>query len=400
MTPAAWRSYVYACKPDVVTALADTPFTSTSYSQKRTMKSLERSTAWLADLLRQENIGETEIEKPRLNVLVSMVGGVDPRARKAFAEGLLETLHGQDLELISPLKTLDEGVVGYVFDIIPLHMQLQAENVVSTEKPEDTEASESAGTDIASLVTASLSPLPVAKPRVAHSARCPHEVLRLIQEVGIDLFDAQWAQHAADIGVALDFTFPVRDPATVDGDRCVTPRTRDDGRADLGHNLFHVNYAHDHSRLSSYFLDAASTSQHPNSTSFVCNCAACSPKPIPAWINHSSVEVMPAIPTTPQAPFTRSYIHHLLHTHEMSSHSLLAMHNLTVVDAFFAGIREVLIRPNGLADFRDEVSRFIATYDECLVLFDEAEVEWAAVERARGKGRLQREKSSAPAPTN
>lgn len=59
------------------------------------------------------------------------------------------------------------------------------------------------------LLRASLDPLPIAKPRLVTDVRSPHEILRLIRDIGVDVFDAGWVVKAADIGVALDFIFPV-----------------------------------------------------------------------------------------------------------------------------------------------------------------------------------------------
>jgi len=85
-------------------------------------------------------------------------------------------------------------------------------------------------------------------------------------------------------------------------------------------------------------------------------------------------------------------MHHLLHTHEMLAHTLLVAHNLSVLNAFFAGIRDVLSRGDGLTTFRAEMERFCKTYDETLVVFEEARQDWMEVDRARGKGHLSREK--------
>ena len=109
-----------------------------------------------------------------------------------------------------------------------------------------------------------------------------------------------------------------------------------------------------------------------------------------------------------EPPFTRAYIHHLLHTHEMSAHALLVMHNLTVVEAFFEGIREVLrgsvdaVLPDVEHDSIDgtekkydwihEVDLFNAAYDGSLRVVDDAMEMWKDVDLARGKGRLGREK--------
>jgi hypothetical protein len=375
-----------ACKPDVITAVSDIPFTPPPYSQKRIMKSLERSTAWLAELLRREVASHEDNGSGQCNVLVPLAGSHDVRARRAFSEGLVEPLYGKDAELVAPLRTLDEGVSGYVLDLVPLKMSL-----TGTESSHISEAT-------VKLFQESLAPLPPQKLRVVHSPESPHEVLRLIRDVGIDLLDAPWAQRAADLGVALDFRFPVMEAVPAAGQPCSPPLYRNNGKRDIGHNLFSNSYAHDHSRLASLFLDAASWSQVPNheeTRDLVCPCAACSPLTRQEYIVHSAADTFrPAESPEPNPPFIRSYLHHLLHTHEMSSHALLVMHNLTVVDRFFAGIRRTLTEPEGEARFRKEVERFHDRYDEQLTVFDEARAQWAKVEKERGKGRLAREKGA------
>lgn len=77
----------------------------------------------------------------------------------------------------------------------------------------------------------------------------------------------------------------------------------------------------------------------------------------------------------------------------MSAHALLAMHNLSVLDAFFAGVRSVLGGVDGRTEFVREVGRFGDVYEGGMVLFEEARMNWADVDRARGKGRLAREKA-------
>ena len=321
-----------------------------------------------------------------------MAGGSEIRARTAFAESLVERLYGKDQELVNPLQTLDEGISGYVFDLVPLQQSLAfAKQPLMEDEVDEITPSNHLG----SLLKASLAPLPLNRPRIAHSSPSPHDILRLIRDVGIDLFDAYFAQYAADIGVALDFTFPALPSSQEEQSPVSPPLERENGRKDLGHNLFAVAYAHDHSRLAASFADAASSAslQLP-----VCLCGACSPRSYPSWIQYSSVDVRPTTTGTLQKPYVRSYIHHLLHTHEMSSHTLLAMHNLAVMDAFFAGVRNVLSEPDGLKQFAEEVNRFHEVYDEAMVIFEEAKVDWVSVERARGKGRLQREKSGASTP--
>ncbi|KIP09270.1 hypothetical protein PHLGIDRAFT_103075 [Phlebiopsis gigantea 11061_1 CR5-6] len=374
ISPVQWTSYIRACKPDVVTALSDTPFTSFPYSQKRIMKSLERSTAWLAQLLRSDAF--------RTTVLVHMAGAHDERARRVFAESLVERLYGKDLELIKPLRTLDEGLSGYIFDLVPLRTALAAYPQPHSVIPE--------------LVKTSLLPLPPRKIRLVHSPASPHEILRLIKDVGIDLFDAPFAQRAADLGIALDFRFPVSTAPPSTNQPC-PPSERDHGKRDIGHNIFSPVYAHDHSRLASLFLDAASVHGLPDDHAdrrHVCLCAACSPVTPDRCIKHSTLDAFdPRDAPKPNLPYTRAYVHHLLHTHEMSSHTLLAMHNLTVMDQFFSDIRAFLADPDGQSRFCAEVERFHEVYDDRLSILDEARAMWAKVERERGKGRLARERS-------
>lgn len=398
ITPSSWKMYFQTCKPDLVVALADIPYSQAPQSQKRLQKSLERSTAWLSHLLStvsQPSSVSPQSPSAKPAVLVSLVGGTDERARTTFSENLVEMLHGKEQEQISPLQTLDDGVAGYQFELLPIRQTLQAERISAASQDDPPDQSE----ELTSLMRSSLAPLPSGKPRIAYGARSPHEILRFICDVGIDLFDMHWAQWAANIGVALDFRFPVPDPAeTLSADHTAPkPKSRSDATVDIGHNLFNLDYAHDHSRLASSFLDGASHSAlaatEVAKTPQRCECGACSPVPFSGTILHDTVTQPPEKPSSPLPPYSRSYIHHLLHTHEMSSHTLLTMHNISVMDSFFSGIREVLRRSQAETHlFAQEIERFVATYGEPGELFAEAEKDWAKVESERGKGRLAREK--------
>ncbi|KAI1790759.1 tRNA-guanine(15) transglycosylase-like protein [Ganoderma leucocontextum] len=407
----AWKNYVAQCKPDLVVALSDTPFTPAPHSQKRLTKSIERSIAWLADFLRVPP-GDPDPTRPR-NVLVHLAGGIETSARSEFADRLSEPIEQKDAPGLSPpLNTLDNGVAGYVFDLLPLHTALAVEASRTHGLPSSDDellhasdhqrSSPKTSRALAELFRTSLDPLPADKPRIINSPVSPHEILRLVRDVGVDLVDGFWAQRAADIGIALDFRFPVPHPPTSESsaESVPLPPTRKNGKLDLGHNLFDALYRHDHVRLASSFLDGKSAQQEqltPNLTSPpVCYCHACSPRSPASRMLHSAVDAhawadLP--PSALQPPFVRSYVHHLLHTHEMSAHSLLAMHNLTVFAGFLSGIREVLARgESGRDEFEREVERFEETYDEEMALWDEAEKMWLGVEHARGKGRLAREK--------
>ncbi|KAF8162653.1 tRNA-guanine(15) transglycosylase-like protein, partial [Crassisporium funariophilum] len=378
LSPPDWRSYVLACQPDVVFALSDTPFTDPPYSQKRLTKSIERSSAWLSNLLRPV----PERDSP-LNVLVHMSGGTSVPARKAFAESLTERLFGPDLEAIKPLQTLDEGVAGYTFDLVPLRQSLEAQEKKNAHASSPTDLNPvipSHTEQIIPLLKSSLEHLPETKLRLVNSTESPHEILRLISTVGVDLFDAHWAQRAADIGVALDFEFPVLEA---------------NGTRDIGHNLYDARYALDFNPFSSSFRGALSKGVDVP----ICPCAACSPIAPPTRLYHG-VDTPDVAGDTAKDPsagveyhpaFTRAYLHHLLHTHEMSAHSLLVMHNLEVLSSFFAGIRSVL--ESAPDKWQEEVKRFLEIYDESMSVFDAAKVSWKEVEMARGKGRMAREKT-------
>ncbi|KIK71172.1 hypothetical protein GYMLUDRAFT_254435 [Collybiopsis luxurians FD-317 M1] len=362
-----WRTYAISCNPDIVFSLSDTPFTSPPYSQKRLTKNIERSAIWLADMLRN-----SDSEVRPANVFVQMAGGASASARNAFAESLLEVLHGKDADAVRPLKCLDEGVAGYVFDMVPLELAQG-----SQARPLDPSTT-------TALLRASLGPLPSWKPRLATSVRGPHDMLRLVRDVGIDLFDMKWAQRAADIGVALDFTFPVPK---------ISSDYQSTRRRDLGHNLYDTIYRED---FTSFTYDPALQ------LSGTCGCAACSPTSVPRSevIQHSSVDGSAAEIVSKSSPYTKAFVHHLLHTHEMSAHSLLAMHNITIMDSFFAGIRTIIAQ-NDASLFASEMEKFFEVYaedtdegkmqDMHLNIFEVAAKAWEEVELLRGKGRLARE---------
>lgn len=378
VTPDQWRDYVLDAQPDVLVALSDTPLTSGSHSQKRMTKSIERSASWLANILRP--LPGRHVSLP--NVLVHMAGGTTPAARQAFSRSLLEPLFDKEAEAIKPLNNLDQGVAGYTFDLAPLHKSLSPPSSHATTKNGGFEATidlfstppaPSVIKQVVSLIRTSLEPLPATKPRFVHSAGSPHEILALIRDVGIDLFDAHWAQRAADVGVSLDFVFPA--PTTAED---VLP-------AEIGHNLYDKRYSHD---FSPFADTLRSCSAEQDDKRPPCTCMACAPSRPNEPLKFSRLDEAPPLHTP--VPYTRAYVHHLLHTHEMAAHTLLALHNLAVLDTFFAGVRRVLSeRPEV---FSQEITRFEKIYDEKLGVLAEARKTWTEVSLARGKGRMARER--------
>ncbi|KAG1811866.1 tRNA-guanine(15) transglycosylase-like protein [Suillus subaureus] len=406
VTLADWRSYVLTMQPDIAFALSDTPFTVAPHSQKRLTKSIERSAAWLADLLRPvENMMDdsfSESTSAALNVFVHMAGGTSTSARRAFSHSLMETLYGLEADAVKPLLCLDEGVAGYAFDLAALHnSELLAQTPTPNTAGTPTSLSSSMIEPLSflsltptldELLRASLDSLPIAKPRLVTDVRSPHEILCLIRDIGVDVFDAGWAVKAADIGVALDFIFPVPSGHDSGPNHC---------KRDIGHNLYDAKYAHDFVSLSDAFLaghNGTSSSKTP-----VCPCAACSPVAPTSPIYHSKVDVQSHQAQSDDGtsreqflpPFTRAYLHHLLHTHEMSAHTLLVAHNVVILDALLTGVRTIL---SGHADqneaeviFAREVTRFEEVYDGAMSVLHTARDNWKDVKYARGKGRLLRE---------
>jgi len=373
-----------------------------------------------------------------------MAGSTRLPARRAFAESLKERLDGKDAEAMSSLgfKCLDDGVAGYIFDLVPLQLSLSAakanncrNGLVETdltsgfpsrslslegelqqhleEFPLDPQSNDNITSPLTSLIHTSLTPLPATKPRIVNSATGPLELLRLIGEVGIDLFEAGWAVDAASIGVALDFQFPVLGHSTnpangsaqvADEGRIVEVNVEKangvSARKRIGHNLYEGAYTFDFSPLASCFDGAALATAPGGLIKDICPCAACSPI-IPATrIAHDSImsgeeEIDSGKANhNPYKPsFTRAYIYHLLHTHEMSAHALLVMHNVSVVERFLEGVREVIGSERGLEGFWEEVEKFEEVHpdEDREELMEEARKCWKEVDLARGRGRLKRE---------
>ncbi len=313
-----------------------------------------------------------------------MAGGTTPAARQAFSRSLLEPLFDKEAEAIKPLSNLDQGVAGYTFDLAPLHKSLSPPSSHATTTKNGFEATIDLFStspappvirQVVSLIRTSLEPLPATKPRFVHSAGSPHEILALIRDVGIDLFDAHWAQRAADVGVGLDFVFPA---PTTGAPPDAPPR-------EIGHNFYDKRYSHD---FSSFADTLRSCSAEQDDKRPPCACVACAPSRPSEHLKLSRLDEAPPLHTP--VPYTRAYVHHLLHTHEMAAHTLLALHNLAVLDMFFAGVRRVLSEQPEV--FSQEITRFEQIYDGKLGVLAEARKTWTEVSLARGKGRMARER--------
>ncbi|CAE7139523.1 unnamed protein product [Rhizoctonia solani] len=427
--PPEYISYVSGANPDIVIAPGDTPFTPPPYSQKRIEKSISRTSTWLTQL-------STGLA-PRL-IFAPLMGGTNTNARASFSRSLMESLDPSDWQKLNPgrnigerargndegsivgsiavtetsasagppIERLDETLAGYVFEIAPIQAELRAQlgkrngvvpsplptttpsarshafatNVLAAPDPLESDIlnyAEDIDIRLPELVRSSLDHLSPQKPRLALglALASPHVMLGLVEQ-GVDLIDSALAIRCASAGVALDFVFPVIGEHSGE-------------KLDIGHNLYDSRYEQQFVRLSDEFTDASSKS--PSSDKPVCYCAACSPVWETRPTEHSKIdELTSSEEDSHYAPaYTRAYIHHLLHTHEMSAHTLLTFHNLAIVEAMMAGARSAI--ENGT--FEKELRRFEAKYDGGMRVLRDAEKAWRGVDRARGKGRLAREKA-------
>ncbi|GAA5880371.1 hypothetical protein JCM16303_003918 [Sporobolomyces ruberrimus] len=320
VSPKIYLDWTLPRPPDLLFALADEPSESKP-SKKRLEKSIRRSLVWLEEIAR----GASE----RTNVFATLVGSDDAARRTEFSSALTGISSSRATATASTSSPIEPHLSGYV---------LQCSDSPSP-----------------SLLHASLSPLPRTKPRIGLSPQGPHEILRLVRDVGIDLFVEEWSQRCSTYGVALDFQFPIA---------FATTTTESSSQSEIGINLYEPSHAYSFTPLSTSNL---------------------SPKGGEQGGDH---------PFGPSIP-TRSYVHHLLLAHEMTSHVILALHNQVHMTNFLKSIREVLGRLNGEEVFRKEVEKFEEKYKdrkdhggeyEC---FLEGKKCWEVVEKARGKGSMK-----------
>ncbi|KAI9780106.1 MAG: hypothetical protein M1816_003191 [Peltula sp. TS41687] len=141
----------------------------------------------------------------------------------------------------------------------------------------------------------------------------PDDILRQISlENQIDLFTIPFINGCSDSGLAFVFSFPSSPNNTT-----TTTTSQPSQRHPLALNLW---------------LPEHSASLLPLQAN--CSCYTCA--------NHH-----------------RAYVHHLLTAKEMLAWTLLQLHNLHVMDEFFAGVRESITR----GGFEDEKRRFERVYE-------------------------------------
>lgn len=213
-------------------------------------------------------------------------------------------------------------------------------NLTTLRDPEDMATRFRGDDDAIACINVSVNSVPSNKPRLLFCPRGPHEVLRLVRQTGCDLFMDQYTAYLSTLGIGLSFSFPVLASSDVP-------------QVDWAINLFDDQHATDFSPL-------ATSAEHAHLTSLF------------------GEEALGDAPT-------RAYVHHLLHTHEMTAHVLLAMHNTCVMAAFMKAIRRCI--QEGTLDA--EADRFEAAYRSDLECLSQAQKSWDEVHQQRGKGRLK-----------
>lgn len=127
----------------------------------------------------------------------------------------------------------------------------------------------------------------------------PHQILNLVKQ-GYDMFQGGLTCHFTNLGIALDFTFPVN--------------SKKNDNAVWGRNMWEDQYTSCMEKLSE-------TVESP-------------------------------------VKYYKAYINHLLKAREMSAWVILQMHNLQVMDLFFKGIQNSLSE----GTFEQDVEEFVKVY--------------------------------------
>lgn len=164
--------------------------------------------------------------------------------------------------------------------------------------------------DRTACVRAVLRVLPAAKPRAIRGAFGPFQVLALVEQ-GVDLFDGAYPVQMAERGQAFNWRFGARVAIVGAGSTGASPTTTTDNdvTGPMLINLWDAKYEADFTELAT-------------------------------------------------VRYTRSYVHHLLNTHEMLAMVTLTTHNVSRFHQFFAEIRASV----SAGTFDADVAAFAARY--------------------------------------
>lgn len=326
--------YTLSKPPDFFLALADESVGPT-VSQKRITKSMIRSEQHLRQTVESLR-GNPEAS---CSLVAPLVGGAVEAARREYSRTISPPV-SSSLSRNGREQVIIDSISGFSINLNTLRSSDIAASLASSSE------------SVTSLIRASLDSLPPSKFRLAACPQAPHEILRLVANNGIDLFIDEWSSTLSGLGIALNFQFPI--PSHTSNGTGSEGGGRIEVQQDLGINLFDVGYVDAFDPLGSAPLMSSLASAG------------------------YSGETLGDLPT-------RAYLHHLLHTHEMTAHVLLAMHNTCVMDYFMACVRQSIAR----GTLEEDVEAFHAFYSEELVCLRQAKESWSKVNRERGKGRLK-----------
>ncbi|GAA98314.1 uncharacterized protein L969DRAFT_46087 [Mixia osmundae IAM 14324] len=313
---------VIAKRPSIYLLPSDDP-SHLDPSIKRTRSAIARTQSYFEQLASLDDL------RPILgNAFFQLGGNRSQSLRKLATHSFLECVDERKLSVggiavpLLPLRRGDDPTrKSYSQATVRQTNMMPTHTVASDSVRADTEVEE-----LVQLVNASLNGTSERLPRMLLNPEGPHEILCLIIETGSDLFLDDWASRMASLGVALDFDFPA--PANLT-------------EAAVGLNLFDDEYS-----LAFTPLSHSSLGQDDGRT-------------------------------------TRAYVHHLLHTHEMTAHVLLSLHNLSVMQCFMANVRHAIETGTLLSEAQSFSRAYSASYDFVI----KAEAGFDAVHKVRGKGR-------------
>jgi queuine tRNA-ribosyltransferase len=251
------------------------------------------------------------VQKLRPDIAIGMadLANKDPGNRRrarmvdrthSWTQETLDKLYGESVAVEAKSKT------AFFAPILPLHNTQQSLYLEDLESDLRSDISGLALYDSASLehIPETLADLPRL---LLSEPETPHNILREVS-LGADLLTTPLLGVSTDGGIALDFTFPAPSGLNAGSSE----------RQPFGANMWDSEHTTDTSSLSKE-----------------CECYACK-------------------------NYHRAYVHHLLSAKEMTAWALLQIHNLHVMDIFFAGIRESIQRGTFEQDVVD-FNRFYAS---------------------------------------
>lgn len=254
--------------------------------------------------------------------------GIKPSAKRV--ERTIDRTHDWTSKIAEALAAKGPDSVPFFAPIPPVAIEKQQLYLsdLATDESLSGQISGLALYDATHLPTLESTPALEALPRLlTTSPSSPHEVLQNIAQ-GADILTIPFVNTASDLGVALTFSFPAPTQQQIEAHYS---SLSEDAPAHLPLSSDLRSQIH-----ISNVSPLSSLSPAMSQTDRSCPCGTCS------------------------RPHNRAYLNHLLNAREMLAWTLLQLHNHTIMDSFFAGVRASIA--NGT--FEAEARRFNAVYDD------------------------------------